>query len=133
MGTDADPGRTAAASCVVQGVPSPPGRFERQRRQDDRRRTVADPAASSARLNRGRSDPMASLWMGLAVAVVAGASALFPARAGETVTDGSVLPFPPTPSASVAGPTLQESRHVTRTEPNHLPPDAPNVLIVLLD
>jgi hypothetical protein len=30
---------------------------------------------------------------------------------------GSVLPFPPTPSASVAGPTLQESTHKRRVEP----------------
>lgn len=29
------------------------------------------------------------------------------------VDDGSVLPFPPTPSASKAGPTLQESIHKT--------------------
>ena len=76
---------------------------------------------------------MASLWMGLAVAMVAGASALFPARAAETATDGSVLPFPPVPSASVAAPTLQESRHVRRAEPNHLSADAPNILVVLLD
>jgi Sulfatase len=46
---------------------------------------------------------------------------------------GSVLPFPPVPTASIAGPTLQESRHVRRAEPNHLPPAAPNILIVLLD
>jgi arylsulfatase A-like enzyme len=48
-------------------------------------------------------------------------------------TDGSVLPFPPVPSASVAGPTLQESKHQRRQEPNHLPAGAPNILIVLLD
>ena len=47
--------------------------------------------------------------------------------------DGSVLPFPPVPSASIAGPTLQESKHVRRQEPNRLPAGAPNVLIVLLD
>ena len=47
--------------------------------------------------------------------------------------DGSILPFPPVPSASVAGPTLQESKHQRRQEPNHLPAGAPNVLIVLLD
>ena len=28
---------------------------------------------------------------------------------------------------------MQESKHVRRAEPNHLPPDAPNILIVLLD
>ena len=47
--------------------------------------------------------------------------------------DGSVLPFPPTPSASVAGPTLQESTHKRRLEPERLPKGAPNVLIVLID
>jgi arylsulfatase len=47
--------------------------------------------------------------------------------------DGSVLPFPPTPSASKAGQTLQESVHKRRVEPARLPKDAPNVLIVLID
>ncbi len=37
------------------------------------------------------------------------------------------------PSASIAGPTLQESKHVRRQEPQRLPADAPNILIVLLD
>ena len=55
-----------------------------------------------------------------------------PARAAQA-TDGSVLPFPPTPSASVAGPTLQESTHQRRVEPNRLPEGAPNILIILLD
>ena len=50
-----------------------------------------------------------------------------------TPGDGSVLPFPPTPSASVAGPTLQESTHRRRVEPERLPKGAPNVLIVLID
>ncbi len=49
------------------------------------------------------------------------------------VTDGSVLPFPPVPSASVAGPTLATSIHKRRAQPNHLPADAPNILIILLD
>ena len=47
--------------------------------------------------------------------------------------DGSVLPFPPTPSASVAGQILQESRMKRRAEPDRLPKDAPNILIILLD
>lgn len=50
-----------------------------------------------------------------------------------TKDDGSVLPFPPTPSASTAGPTLQESVHKRRVEPDRLPDGAPNVLIVLID
>ena len=45
----------------------------------------------------------------------------------------SVLPFPRTPSTSVAGPTLHESTMKWRKEPERLKPDAPNVLIVLID
>ena len=44
-----------------------------------------------------------------------------------------VLPFPPTPSASVAGRTMQESIYQRRVEPRRLPADAPNILIVLID
>ena len=47
--------------------------------------------------------------------------------------DGSVLPFPPVPSASVAKPRLQDSVHKRRAQPQHLKPGAPNVLIILLD
>ena len=42
-----------------------------------------------------------------------------------TPNDGSVLPFPPTPPASKAGPTLQESVHKRRVEPDRPPKDAP--------
>ena len=48
-------------------------------------------------------------------------------------TDGSALPFPTAPSASVAGYTLAESTHQRRVEPRHLPDDAPNIVVVLLD
>ena len=44
-----------------------------------------------------------------------------------------ILPFPPTPSASIAGRTMQESHHQRRVEPRRLPDDAPNILIVLID
>jgi len=44
-----------------------------------------------------------------------------------------VLPFPPTPSASTAGRTMQESTYERRVEPRRLPDDAPNILIVLID
>jgi arylsulfatase len=47
--------------------------------------------------------------------------------------DGAILPFAPAPSASVAEPTLQQSTHQRRVEKSHLPKDAPNILIVLLD
>ncbi len=48
-----------------------------------------------------------------------------------TAADGSVLPFPTTPSASTAGYTLAESTHQRREEVTRLPADAPNILIVL--
>jgi arylsulfatase A-like enzyme len=44
-----------------------------------------------------------------------------------------VLPFPPTPSASVAGRTMQESEYQQRVTPSRLPADAPNILIILID
>ncbi|MGA8576865.1 MAG: arylsulfatase [Candidatus Cybelea sp.] len=43
------------------------------------------------------------------------------------------LPFPPTPSASIAGRTLQESVYNPRVSQPRLPADAPNILIVLID
>lgn len=58
-----------------------------------------------------------ALWAGLAPV----------ARAQE------VLPFPPTPSASSAGRTMQESVYKQRVEPRRVPADAPNILIVLID
>ncbi|QVL33748.1 arylsulfatase [Telmatocola sphagniphila] len=48
-------------------------------------------------------------------------------------SEGSVLPFPPTPSASTPGATLQESVMKWRKEPERLKPGAPSVLIVLID
>jgi hypothetical protein len=47
--------------------------------------------------------------------------------------DGSVLPFPPTPSGSVAAPSMQESTYNPLPKPKRLPDDAPNILIVLID
>ncbi|WJS93300.1 arylsulfatase [Flavobacterium johnsoniae] len=44
-----------------------------------------------------------------------------------------VLPFPPVPSASVANETLAESTHKRRAQPDHLPKDAPNIIIILMD
>jgi arylsulfatase len=43
------------------------------------------------------------------------------------------LPFPPTPSASVAGRTMQESEYHRRVEPQRLPDGAPNILVILID
>ena len=47
--------------------------------------------------------------------------------------DGTILPFPQTPSASIAGRTMQESVYHRREIPHRLPADAPNILIVLID
>lgn len=47
--------------------------------------------------------------------------------------DGSVLPFPPTPSGSKAARTLQESIYSPLPKPQRLSEDAPNILIILID
>ncbi len=55
-------------------------------------------------------------------------------KASTSATEiGAVLPFPEPPSASIAGESLAESKHVRREHPSHLPKDAPNILIVLMD
>lgn len=55
------------------------------------------------------------------------------AQAQPSASNGRILPLPRTPSASVASPRLQDSKHQRRPERNSLPKDAPNILIVLLD
>ena len=44
-----------------------------------------------------------------------------------------VLPFPPTPSASKAGLTIETSTYQKRSDPKRLPVGAPNILIILMD
>ncbi len=44
-----------------------------------------------------------------------------------------ILPFPPKPSGSIAAPTMQESIYSPLPAVKHLPKDAPNILIVLID
>ena len=44
-----------------------------------------------------------------------------------------ILPFPTPPMGGKVGPTMQESVHKWREQPRHLPEDAPNILIVMLD
>ncbi len=53
--------------------------------------------------------------------------------AKDPIVSAESLPFPPTPSASTAGRTMQESVYKQRVEPRRLPEDAPNILIVLID
>ena len=43
------------------------------------------------------------------------------------------LPFPEPPSASTAGKTLSDSKHQWRKAENHLPEDAPNIVIFMTD
>ena len=50
-----------------------------------------------------------------------------------TASAQEVLPFPPTPSASTAGLTMQDSTYKKRVEPKRLADGAPNILIILMD
>jgi arylsulfatase A-like enzyme len=50
-----------------------------------------------------------------------------------TATAQEVLPFPPTPSGSTAGLTMQDSLYKKRVEPKRLAEGAPNILIILMD
>ena len=54
-------------------------------------------------------------------------------KTSEKLADGSVLPFPEPTSASVTGKTLKDSKHQWRTTENHLPADAPNIVIFMTD
>ena len=64
-------------------------------------------------------------------------SLLAPVLAGALLASPAVgqeaLPFPPTPSASKPGLTIQGSTHQKRVTPRRIPEDAPNILIVLID
>ena len=44
-----------------------------------------------------------------------------------------ILPFPPTPSGSTPGLTIQDSTYQKRVEPKRLAEGAPNILIILMD
>jgi len=55
------------------------------------------------------------------------------AGGSSKTSDGSVLPFPVPPMGGKVGPTMQESVHKWRKQPRHLPEDAPNILLIMLD
>lgn len=59
---------------------------------------------------------------------VALATALIPAAWAQ-----EILPFPPKPSGSMAGRTMQESVYRPLAATSRLPEDAPNILIILID
>ncbi len=58
---------------------------------------------------------------------------LVTALASSSALAQDVLPFPSAKSASTAGESLAESKHVRRTETSHLPKGAPNIVVVLMD
>jgi arylsulfatase len=51
----------------------------------------------------------------------------------EPAASQASLPFPRPASGSVAGRTMQESVYSPKPAPKHLPADAPNILIILID
>ena len=55
------------------------------------------------------------------------------AQKSDYPSDGSVLPFPEPASASVAPKSLKDSKHQWRKAENHLPADAPNIVIFMTD
>lgn len=61
------------------------------------------------------------------------AGVLFGTLLANAASAQDVLPFPPTPSASVAGQTIQDSTYKKRVEPKRLADGAPNILIILMD
>ncbi len=63
----------------------------------------------------------------LASLLALGMTSLGAAQASE------ILPFPPTPSASTAGLTMEDSTYRKRVVPQRLAADAPNILIILMD
>jgi arylsulfatase len=50
-----------------------------------------------------------------------------------TIIAQEILPFPPAPSGSTPGLTIQDSLYKKRVEPRRLAKDAPNILIILMD
>jgi arylsulfatase A-like enzyme len=70
---------------------------------------------------------MIQTLISLTISLVLGAAFALPAGAQE------ILPFAPKPSGSIAGRTMQESVYSPLPAVSHLPKDAPNILIVLID
>ena len=78
-------------------------------------------------LERSVSRVFRGVWLAVAVAAVAWGCAR------ESAEPGAVLPFDPPPMGGSVGPTMQQSVHKWREQPSHLPADAPNIVIVMLD
>lgn len=81
-------------------------------------------------MQRFRMLPILRRPIVLLTAALVSTTAVFAQTAPD---DGSVLPFPPAPMAGKAAARLQDSTMQWPAEPQRLPADAPNILIVLLD
>jgi len=69
--------------------------------------------------------------LGSRLALLLGLSPLLLGPPAATAQE--ILPFPPKPSGSIAGRTMQESVYDPLPATSHLPKDAPNIIIVLID
>ena len=79
---------------------------------------------------------MVAIALGVSLTFTASCAGPAPSPQSETGTAapaGQVLPFPPAPSGSTAGLTMQDSTYKKRVEPKHLAEGAPNILIILMD
>jgi arylsulfatase A-like enzyme len=65
--------------------------------------------------------------------IIIAKSLLFLVFFSGSVQAQDVLPFPPAPSGSKAGTTMETSTYKKRVEPKHLADGAPNILIILMD
>jgi len=122
--------RTAVASGLVQLSIAPERAAGRQamRLEYDFKGSggfgVARGIPEACALQRTKRD---SLLIGWFVTFMMGAVVALAARTQE------ILPFPPKPSGSIAGRTMQESTYSPLPGVRYLPKDTPNILFVLID
>ncbi|QRG07703.1 arylsulfatase [Xanthobacter dioxanivorans] len=77
-------------------------------------------------MKRSPSHPFRARWLGVSTTLLMlGAPAAAPAQES--------LPFPLTPSGSKAGPTIAESTYSPLPVKSHLPANAPNIVVIMLD
>jgi len=72
----------------------------------------------------------------LASAILTMLALLLPMSAiaeGTQAADGEILPYPGRHSGSTAGPTIAQSVYAPNKQVSHVPANAPNVLIIMLD
>src|SRR5206468_13029999 len=82
---------------------------------------------TTSKPNVERKPTMRHRTLKAAISLLMGVSFVMPVMAQE------VLPFPPKPSGSSAGRTMQESTYSPLPSVSHLAKDAPDILIVLID